>query len=410
MGSVKKLITLDDIDVNGKRVLVRVDFNVPLKNGHVEDHSRIQACLPTIKRLLNDGAALMLMSHLGRPKEGKFDLEFSMEPVAKSLSVSLGTSVKLVSNWLDGVELEAGDVVMLENVRFMPGEKADDAELAKQMASLCDVYVNDAFATAHRAQASTHGVAKYAPIACAGPLLLAEIDALTKALANPAKPMAAIVGGSKVSTKLTILESLLEKVDQLIVGGGIANTFLKAKGKAVGNSLYEEELVPEAQKLMKLAEQQGKSIPLPTDVVCAKAFSEDAEAVIKPLADVDAEDLILDVGPETAKHYAEIVKQAATIFWNGPLGVFEFDQFSKGSEVLAQAIANSDGFSIAGGGDTLSAISKFGVGSDVSYISTAGGAMLEFVEGKQLPAIVALEESALAFVNKQSEGVAEPVS
>ena len=410
MGSVKKLITLDDIDVNGKRVLVRVDFNVPLKNGHVEDHSRIQACLPTIKRLLNDGAALMLMSHLGRPKEGKFDLEFSMEPVAKSLSVSLGTSVKLVSNWLDGVELEAGDVVMLENVRFMPGEKADDAELAKQMASLCDVYVNDAFATAHRAQASTHGVAKYAPIACAGPLLLAEIDALTKALANPAKPMAAIVGGSKVSTKLTILESLLEKVDQLIVGGGIANTFLKAKGKAVGNSLYEEELLPEAQKLMKLAEQQGKSIPLPTDVVCAKTFSEDAEAVIKPLADVDAEDLILDVGPETAKHYAEIVKQAATIFWNGPLGVFEFDQFSKGSEVLAQAIANSDGFSIAGGGDTLSAISKFGVGSDVSYISTAGGAMLEFVEGKQLPAIVALEESALAFVNKQSEGVAEPVS
>lgn len=393
MGTAK-LISLDDVDSRNKRVLVRVDFNVPLKNGHVEDHTRIQACLPTIRRLLDEGAAVILMSHLGRPKEGKFDTEFSLEPVAKSLAVSLGMNVNLVSNWMDDFSISSGDVVMLENVRFLKGEKADDAELAKKMAALCDIYVNDAFATAHRAQASTHGVAKYAPVACAGPLLLAEIAALTKVMQNPSKPLVAIVGGSKVSTKLTILESLLAKVDQLIVGGGIANTFLKAKGFPVGNSLYEAELVANAEKLMQSAEQQGKSIPLPTDVVCGKEFNENAQASIKHINDVEADDLIMDVGPETASRYAEIMFEAATIFWNGPLGVFEFDAFSAGSRSLAEAIAHSQAYSIAGGGDTLSAISKFGVGEKVSYISTAGGAMLEFVEGKQLPAISALEASA----------------
>jgi len=321
----------------------------------------------------------------------------------------LGKNVPLHSRWLTGIDIQAGDVVMLENVRFLPGEMADDADLAKQMAALCDVYVNDAFATAHRAQASTHGVAKYANVACAGPLLLAEIKALEKALTNPARPLVAIVGGSKVSTKLTILESLLTRVDQLIVGGGIANTFLKARGFALGKSLYEAALVPEALRLMDLAEQAGKAIPLPSDVVCAQSFSADARAKIKPVNAVAADDLILDVGPETAKHYAKVIAQAATIFWNGPPGVFEFDPFSKGSEILAKAIADSNAFSIAGGGDTLAAISKFGVGSDISYISTAGGAMLEFAEGKQLPAILALQEAALTFSNKAAAGVAEPV-
>ena len=397
MDSAGRLLRLDDIDLSGKRVLVRVDFNVPLKNGHVEDHTRIQACLPTIKKLLAASATVMLMSHLGRPREGRFDPEFSLAPVAHSLSASLGRDVPLHSRWLEGMDLEAGAVVMLENVRFLPGEKADDAQLARQMAALCDVYVNDAFATAHRAQASTHGVARYADLACAGPLLLAEIEALEKALSNPVRPLLAIVGGAKVSTKLTVLESLLAKVDQLIVGGGIANTFLKAGGLAVGNSLYEEALVPEAARLIALAEKSGRTIPLPTDVICAKDFSDAAPATTRAIHEVEADDLILDLGPQTARHYADLVAQAATIFWNGPLGVFEFEQFSRGSEVLAHAIAGSSAFSIAGGGDTLAAISRFGVGADISYISTAGGALLEFVQGRPLPAILALQDAAASY-------------
>ncbi len=388
------MLSLDQVNTHSMRVLLRVDFNVPLKNGCVEDHARIQACLPTIRKLLDDGAALMLMSHLGRPKEGKFDPELSLQPVAKSLSAALGQDVPLASNWLEGVSVSPGQAVMLENVRFLAGEQANDAALARQMAALCDVFVYDAFATAHRAQASTYGVMQQVPLAIAGPLLLAEVRALTKVLEAPAHPVVAIVGGAKVSSKLTILESLLARVDQLIVGGGIANTFLKAQGFAVGNSLCEPALAPAAEKLLATAAGQGKSIPLPTDVVCGKDFREDTPAEVKAISDVAADDMILDVGPETAKHYAALCRKAATIFWNGPLGVFEFAPFAAGSRVLAAAVAESTAFSIAGGGDTLSAIAKFGVGERISYISTAGGAMLEFVEGKQLPAIAALEASA----------------
>ena len=383
---------ISDVDLAGKRVLIRVDYNVPLTEGCVDDDTRVRATLPTLKRVLDAGASIILMSHLGRPQEGEFDAAYSLLPVAKCLSSLLDKDVPLVQNWIEGIDDKQNDVLMLENVRFQIGEKKNDDDLAKKMAALCDVFVNDAFATAHRAQASTHGVAKFAAVSCAGPLLMKEIDALGKAFQNPSRPMAAIVGGSKVSTKLTVLGSLMEKIDQLIIGGGIANTFLKAKGFNIGNSLCEDELIPAAKSLLNLAEEQGKQIPLPIDVICAKTFSKEAEASCKLVGEVEDDDLILDVGPQTAKLYASILQKALTIVWNGPLGVFEFDQFGEGTRVLAEAIAESDAFSVAGGGDTLSAIAKYGVDERISYISTGGGAFLEFLEGKQLPAISILAE------------------
>lgn len=395
--TISRFVTISDLDLAGKRVLVRVDFNVPVKDGKVEDDTRIRASLPTIQQLLDANAGVMLISHLGRPQEGERDQRFSLAPVANALTALLNTKVPLVDNWLDGVALEAGQVLLLENVRFENGEKANDDNLARKMAGLCDVYVNDAFATAHRAQASTHGVTKYAPVSCIGPLLLAEIEALSKALKEPARPMVAIVGGSKISTKLTVLESLLEEVDQLIVGGGIANTFLQANGDAIGNSLNEPDLIPVAEALMAKAQALGKSIPLPVDVVCGKAFDANTPAEKKTVAEIEADDLIMDVGPETVKHYSELLTKAKTIVWNGPLGVFEFESFANGTRELAQAIAKSPAYSIAGGGDTLSAIAKFGVTENISYISTGGGAFLEFMEGKKLPAITILEESARAW-------------
>lgn len=389
-----EFITIDDVDTAGKSVLVRVDFNVPLKDGKVTDDTRIRASLPTIRKLVDAGARVLLMSHLGRPKEGVFDPQFSMAPVAQRLGELLESPVALVANWDAGVDLEANQVVMLENVRFLKGEKADDDELAQRLGKLCDVYVNDAFATAHRAQASTHGVARYAPVACAGPLLLAEINALSRALEQPAQPVIAIVGGAKVSTKLTVLENLLTRVDQLIVGGGIANTFLRAAGHNIGASLHEPDLVGTAKTLLNKARHMNREIPLPTDVVCGREFKEDTPAVTKTVADVNDTDMILDVGPETAAHYAGLLESAGTIVWNGPLGVFEFDQFSNGTRVLSAAIARSKAFSIAGGGDTLAAITKYNISRDISYISTGGGAFLELLEGKQLPAVAILEESA----------------
>jgi phosphoglycerate kinase len=383
---------ISDVDLAGKRVLIRVDYNVPLTEGCVDDDTRVRTTLPTLKMVLDAGASIILMSHLGRPQEGEFDAAYSLLPVAKCLSSLLDKDVPLVQNWIEGIDDKQNEVLMLENVRFQIGEKKNDDDLAKKMAALCDVFVNDAFATAHRAQASTHGVAKFAAVSCAGPLLMKEIDALGKAFQNPSRPMAAIVGGSKVSTKLTVLESLMEKIDQLIIGGGIANTFLKAKGFNIGNSLCEDELIPAAKSLLNLAEEQGKQIPLPIDVICAKTFSKEAEASCKLVGEVEDDDLILDVGPQTAKLYASILQKALTIVWNGPLGVFEFDQFGEGTRVLAEAIAESDAFSVAGGGDTLSAIAKYGVGERISYISTGGGAFLEFLEGKQLPAISILAE------------------
>ena len=383
---------ISDVDLAGKRVLIRVDYNVPLTEGCVDDDTRIRTTLPTLEMVLDAGASIILMSHLGRPQEGEFDAAYSLLPVAKCLSSLLDKDVPLVQNWIEGIDDKQNDVLMLENVRFQIGEKKNDDGLAKKMAALCDVFVNDAFATAHRAQASTHGVAKFAAVSCAGPLLMKEIDALGKAFQNPSRPMAAIVGGSKVSTKLTVLESLMEEIDQLIIGGGIANTFLKAKGFNIGNSLCEDELIHAAKSLLNLAEEQGKQIPLPIDVICAKTFSKEAEASCKLVGEVEDDDLILDVGPQTAKLYASILEKALTIVWNGPLGVFEFDQFSEGTRVLAEAIAESDAFSVAGGGDTLSAIAKYGVGERISYISTGGGAFLEFLEGKQLPAISILAE------------------
>ena len=383
---------ISDVDLAGKRVLIRVDYNVPLTEGCVDDDTRVRTTLPTLKMVLDAGASIILMSHLGRPQEGEFDAAYSLLPVAKCLSSLLDKDVPLVQNWIEGIDDKQNEVLMLENVRFQIGEKKNDDDLAKKMAALCDVFVNDAFATAHRAQASTHGVAKFAAVSCAGPLLMKEIDALGKAFQNPSRPMAAIVGGSKVSTKLTVLESLMEKIDQLIIGGGIANTFLKAKGFNIGNSLCENELIPAAKSLLNLAEEQGKQIPLPIDVICAKTFSKEAEASCKLVSEVEDDDLILDVGPQTAKLYASILQKALTIVWNGPLGVFEFDQFGEGTRVLAEAIAESDAFSVAGGGDTLSAIAKYGVGERISYISTGGGAFLEFLEGKQLPAISILAE------------------
>jgi phosphoglycerate kinase len=380
---------MTDLDLAGKRVLIREDLNVPVKDGKVTSDARIRASLPTIEHALKAGARVMLMSHLGRPTEGEYADEFSLQPVADHLGGLLGHDVPLVKDWLEGVEVADGQVVLCENVRFNKGEKKDDEALSQKMAALCDIYVMDAFGTAHRAQASTHGVGKFAPVACAGPLLANELDALGKALDAPAKPLVAIVGGSKVSTKLEVLESLSDVVDQLVVGGGIANTFLAAAGHPVGKSLYEEDLIPAAQKIAEKVH-----IPIPVDVVTAKEFAESAEAVTKKVEDVADDDMILDVGPQTAHIVAALMKEAKTIIWNGPVGVFEFDQFGEGTREMALAIADSDAFSIAGGGDTLAAVDKYGITDDVSYISTGGGAFLEFVEGKVLPAVAMLEARA----------------
>ncbi|MDI3324663.1 phosphoglycerate kinase [Pontibacterium granulatum] len=384
------VLKMTDLDLSGKRVLIREDLNVPVKDGQVTSDARIRASLPTIELALKAGAKVMVMSHLGRPTEGEYAEEFSLAPVADYISKLLERPVPLVKDWLDGgFDVAEGELVLLENVRFNAGEKKNDEALSKQMAALCDVYVMDAFGTAHRAQASTHGVAQFAPVACAGPLLAGELDALAQALETPAKPLTAIVGGSKVSTKLTVLEALSDKVDQLIVGGGIANTFLAAAGKPVGKSLYEKDLIPQAKALMEKV-----NVPVPTDVVVAKEFAEDAEAVIKSADDVAEDDMILDIGPESAKVLAELLKDAGTIIWNGPVGVFEFDQFGEGTKALSMAIADNKGFSIAGGGDTLAAVDKYDIAEQVSYISTGGGAFLEFVEGKKLPAVAVLEERA----------------
>ncbi len=388
------VLKMTDLDLNGKRVLIRQDLNVPIEDGEVRSDKRIQASLPTIQKVLEMGGKVMLMSHLGRPKEGEYNEEYSLKPVAEHLGKLLDKPVRLVKDWLDGVVLADGDVVLCENVRFNVGEKKNEEELAKKMASLCDVYVMDAFGTAHRAQASTHGVAKYAPIACAGPLLAKELDALGKALDNPARPMVAIVGGSKVSTKLTVLDSLSNIVDQLIVGGGIANTFIAAAGNSVGKSLYEADLVDEAARLTEVAQARNGDIPVPVDVVCAKAFSKTAKASLKGVDQVDDDDMIFDIGPETSSKLAEILKTAGTIVWNGPVGVFEFDQFGEGTKALATAIAESSAFSIAGGGDTLAAVDKYNIADKISYISTGGGAFLEFLEGKKLPAVAILEDRA----------------
>jgi phosphoglycerate kinase len=384
-----KVDLMRDQDLRGKRVLIREDLNVPVKKGVVTSDARIRAALPAIESAVAAGARVMLMSHLGRPVEGEYDEEFSLAPVAQHLSGLLGKPVRLIAQWRDGVQLSDGDVVLLENVRFNKGEKKDDEALSRAYAALCDVFVMDAFGTAHRAEASTHGVARFAPVACAGPLLEAELRALTQALSNPARPLVAVVGGSKVSTKLEVLEALCDKVDQLVVGGGIANTFLAASGNPVGKSLCEHDLIPTARKLMAKT-----SIPLPVDVVTGKTLAEDAPATVKPAAAVADDDMILDIGPEAAKHIAQIVKSAGTILWNGPVGVFEFDQFAAGTKALSLAIAESPAFSLAGGGDTLAAIDKFDIADKVSYISTGGGAFLEYVEGKVLPAVAMLEQRA----------------
>ena len=384
------IIKMTDLDLRGQRVLIREDLNVPIKDGAISSDARLRAALPTIKMALQLGTKVMVMSHLGRPQEGVYDEQFSLAPVADYLGAKLQCHVRLQKDWLHGVDINDGELVMLENCRFNVGEKANDDALAKKMAALCDVYVNDAFGTAHRAQASTHGIAKFVKIACAGPLLVAELDALGKALDNPKRPFIAIVGGSKVSTKLTVLETLADKVDQLIVGGGIANTFLAASGCAIGKSLYEPNLVANAKALM-----EKTAIPLPTDVVTAKEFSETATATTQDAANVAADEMIMDVGPDTALHLASIIKNAGTIIWNGPLGVFEFDQFGGGTEILSHAIAASSAFSIAGGGDTLAALDKYNIADQVSYISTGGGAFLEFVEGKELPAVAILEQRGL---------------
>ena len=383
------VIKMSDLDLAGKRVLIRADLNVPVKDGKVTSDARIRASLPTIEIALKQGARVMVTSHLGRPTEGEYNEEFSLLPVVNYLKDKLSSPVRLAKDYLDGVEVSEGELVVLENVRFNKGEKKDDEALSKKYAALCDIYVMDAFGTAHRAQASTHGVGKFAPIACAGPLLSAELEALGKALGNPARPMVAIVGGSKVSTKLTVLDSLSKIADQLIVGGGIANTFVAAQGNNVGKSLYEADLVGTASKLLETCD-----IPVPTDVRVATEFSETAVATVKSVKDIKDDEQILDMGDESANRLAEIIKNAKTILWNGPVGVFEFPNFRKGTEIVAQAIADSEAFSIAGGGDTLAAIDLFGIADKISYISTGGGAFLEFVEGKALPAVVMLEERA----------------
>ena len=385
---------LTDLALAGQRVLIRVDMNVPVKNGVIGDDTRIRASLPSILHCLQAGASVILMTHLGRPTEGEPKPEDSLAPVAARLSELLGKTVTVADSWQAGLTLAAGDVVMLENVRLNKGEKKNNAELGQAYASLCDVFVNDAFGTAHRAEASTHAVAQYAPVACAGILLAAELDALGKALLAPARPLVAIVAGSKVSTKLTILESLADKVDQLIVGGGIANTFLLAEGHAIGKSLAEADLVDDAKRVIAKIRARGGDVPLPSDVVCATEFAESATATLKTVADVAADDMILDIGPDSAQALAAIVAKAGTVVWNGPVGVFEFAQFAEGTRVLGEAIANAEGFSIAGGGDTLAAIAKYELTDKISYISTGGGAFLEFLEGKTLPAVAILGERA----------------
>ncbi len=393
------VLQMTEQDLTGKKVLIREDLNVPLKNGKVADDTRIRAALPTIELALNAGAKVMIMSHLGRPTEGEQDPAASLAPVVDKLSELLKKSVRLQQDWLNGFEIDNGEVVVCENVRFNVGEKKNDETLAKKMASLCDIYVMDAFGTAHRAQASTHGVAQFAPIACAGPLLVGELEALGKALDNPARPMVAIVGGSKVSTKLTVLDSLSKIVDRLICGGGIANTFIAAAGHEVGGSLYEKDLIPEANRLLEQAKARDTEIPVPTDVVVGKGpFDqlESAAATLKPVSEVNSDEMILDVGPDTSTKFRKILATAGTIIWNGPVGVFELDQFGAGTKALSMAIAESSAFSIAGGGDTLAAIAKYNIGDKISYISTGGGAFLEFLEGKTLPAVAVLEQRAKA--------------
>lgn len=388
------VIKMSELSLNKKRVLIREDLNVPVKDGKITSDARLRAALPTLKLALEAGAKVMVMSHLGRPTEGEYNEAFSLQPVVDYLAAALNYPVRLVTDYLKGVEVGTGELVILENVRFNRGEKKNDDALAKQLAALCDIYVMDAFGTAHRAQASTHGVAKFAPVACAGPLLAGELEALGKALDNPARPMVAIVGGSKVSTKLTVLESLATVVDQLVVGGGIANTFIAAAGHNVGKSLYEADLIDEANRLTANAKANKGDIPVPTDVIVGTEFSETAIATLKSADDVGADDMIFDIGPESAIALAEILKNAGTIVWNGPVGVFEFDQFGEGTKAIAHAIAESSAFSIAGGGDTLAAVDKYGIADKVSYISTGGGAFLEFLEGKKLPAVAILEERA----------------
>ncbi|GAA0420661.1 phosphoglycerate kinase [Cocleimonas flava] len=389
------VIKMTDLDLAGKRVLIRQDLNVPVKDGKVTSDKRIRASLPTIQKALAAGAKVMIMSHLGRPTEGSPEEEFSLAPVANHLGELLSTDVRLITDYLETTpEVADGEVVLLENVRFNKGEKANDETLSKQYAALCDIYVMDAFGTAHRAQASTHGAGQFAPTAAAGPLLAGELEALGKALDNPARPMVALVGGSKVSTKLTVLESLSKVVDQLIVGGGIANTFIAAEGHNVGKSLYEEDLVETAKNLKAAAQANGGDIPVPVDVVCGKEFSETAEATVKDVSDVSDDDMIFDIGPKSAAELAEVIKNAGTIVWNGPVGVFEFDQFGEGTKAIAMAIAESKGFSVAGGGDTLAAVDKYDIADKVSYISTGGGSFLEFLEGKKLPVVAMLEERA----------------
>ena len=386
--------SMSELALAGKRVLIREDFNVPVKNGKITDDTRLRAGAPTVKAAAAAGAKVLVMSHLGRPKEGVVDRAASLAPVAEALSALVGQPVRFAPDWIDGVEVAAGEIVLCENVRFLVGEEKNADELAKKMAALCDIFVNDAFATAHRAQASTHGVAKFAPVACAGPLLKAEIDALKTALHAPKRPLVAVVGGSKVSTKLDVLESLVQKVDQLIVGGGIANTFLKATGAPIGKSLCEDDMVDTAKRIIAAAKGRGAAVPIPVDVVCGAAFDEKTPATTKDVAAVGADDMIMDLGPKTTASFAEILGSAGTIVWNGPLGVFEFDQFAAGTKTLAEAIAQSKAFSIAGGGDTIAAIAKFGITDRVSYISTAGGAFLEYLEGKTLPAVAILETRA----------------
>ena len=388
-----RVIKMSDLGLAGKKVLIRQDLNVPVKDGVVTSDLRIRASLPTIQHCVNAGARLMIMSHLGRPTEGDFDALYSLQAVADCLSTLLGKEIPLVHDYLDNTpEITNGDVVLLENVRFNPGEKANDETLSRQYASLCDIYVMDAFGTAHRAQASTYGVGQFASVACAGPLLVAELEALAQALEDPEHPVVAIVGGSKVSTKLTLLDTLSKMVDQLIPGGGIANTFIAAAGYNVGKSLVETDLIPEAKRLLSVARAAGKEIPIPIDVVCGKEFSEQAQATVKRVDEVADDDMIFDIGPQTAVRFAEMMHSASTIVWNGPVGVFEFDQFGEGTRKLAQAIAASSAFSIAGGGDTLAALDKYGLSHQISYVSTGGGAFLEFLEGKQLPAVVMLEQ------------------
>jgi phosphoglycerate kinase len=388
------IIKMTDLDLAGKRVLIRADLNVPVKDGKVTSDARIRATLPTIEAAAKAGAKVMVMSHLGRPEEGVFSEENSMKPVAEHIAKLFGQPVRLIKDYLDGVKVEAGEVVVFENVRFNKGEKKNSDDLARKYAALCDVFVMDAFGTAHRAEASTHGVAKFAAVACAGPLLAGELDALGKALQSPKRPLAAIVAGSKVSTKLTILGSMADKVDNLIVGGGIANTFMLAAGLKIGKSLAEPDLVAEAKKIMDKMKARGAEVPIPVDVVCGKEFSPTAVAVTKNVDEVADDDMIFDVGPKTAQMLADMLKTAGTIVWNGPVGVFEFDQFAAGTKTLALAIADSPAFSIAGGGDTLAAVDKYGIADKVSYISTGGGAFLEFLEGKTLPAVAILEERA----------------